>query len=153
MRILAITSTAALALALCGCPSSQQEQAAQAVDNAATALLAAQQVESAAHQQGLISNADDAFIQQQFVSLSTIGNTVDTCIGNASATGAAVTCLNTAITAVDQINTQGGTYLKSTTAKADFELGITAVRTVLASIETVIGGTPPTAPSTSGATP
>lgn len=150
MKFVSIIAVSALALCLCGCPTSQQQQAAQAIDNAAIALQAAQNVETSAHQQGLISNSDDAFIQQQFVSLSTVGLTVDTCIGGATASGAAITCLNTAITGVDQINAQGGTFLKSATAKADFELGITAVRTVLASIETAIGGTPPVA---AGVTP
>ena len=37
----------------------------------------------------------------------------------------------------------GGLALKSATAQADFQMGISAVRTVLAAIETSIGGTPP----------
>jgi hypothetical protein len=152
MKILVIASTSALALALCGCPAGQQQQAAQAVDNAATALLAAQNVETAAHEQGLISNTDDAFIQQQFKSLSVIGTAADSCIRGATSTGGAVTCLDTAITGVDKITAQGGTYLKSATAKTYLATGISAVRTVLATIETTIGGTPSTPPAPSGGT-
>ncbi len=138
-----------LALPLTACTPNQEKQAAQAVDSAAAALLAAQQVETAAHNAGLISAPDDLFIQTQFKSLSVIGKTADSCIGNASNQGAAVACLTTAINGVDQINSAGGLALKSATAQADFEMGITAVRTVLAAIETSIGGTPPPVPGVS----
>lgn len=136
----------ALALPLTGCPASQQQQAAQAADNAAIALLAAQNVETAAHKAGLISAADDLFIQTQFNSLAVIGTTADSCIKNANTTGSAILCLNTAINGVDQINSAGGLALKSATSQADFEMGISAVRDVLAAIETSIGGTPPPVP-------
>ena len=53
-------------LPLAGCTPNQQKQAAQAVDDAASALLAAQQVETAAHNGGLISASADLFIQTQF---------------------------------------------------------------------------------------
>ena len=134
-------------LPLAGCTPNQQKQAAQAVDDAASALLAAQQVETAAHNGGLISASDDLFIQTQFKSLSIIGKTADSCVGGATSTGSAITCLNTAINGVDQVNAAGGLALKSATAQADFQMGISAVRTVLAAIETSIGGTPPEVPS------
>jgi len=133
-------------LPLAGCTPNQQKQAAQAVDDAASALLAAQQVETAAHNAGLISASDDLFIQTQFKSLSVVGTTADACVKNATSTGSAITCLNTAINGVDQINSLGGLELKSATSQADFEMGISAVRTVLAAIETSIGGTPPPVP-------
>lgn len=138
-----------LAMSLTGCPASQQVQAAEAVDNAAIALLAAQNVETAAHNQGLISAPDDIFIQTQFKSLSVIGTTADSCIGSANTTGSAITCLSTAINGVDQINSAGGLALKSPTSQADFEMGISAVRDVLSAIETSIGGVPPPVPGVS----
>lgn len=137
---------AALCLTMTGCPASQQQQAAEAVDNAAIALLAAQQVETTAHQQGLISNQDDLFINTQFHSLAVVGQTADSCVKNANTQGSAITCLSAAINGVDQINSQGGSFLKSATAQQYFQTGISAVRTVLAAIETAIGGTVPSPP-------
>ena len=151
MKSFRIIFLMALCATLCGCPSNQQTQAAQAVDNAAIALQAAQSVESAAHKQGLISNQDDLFINTQFRSLSVIGITADSCTRTATSPGAAITCLASAINGVDQINSQGGLSLKSATAQADFQMGISAVRTVLAAIETAIGGTPPPAPISAAA--
>jgi hypothetical protein len=45
------------------------------------------------------------------------------------------------------MNSSGGLYLKSAQAKEDYTLAMTAVRTVLASIEATMGGVPPTAPA------
>lgn len=148
MKRLAVLSMF-LALPLIGCPlnSTQQQQAAQASLQASTVLKTAQQGEIAAFNSGLIPAADHQLIEEQFENVAQLGKTADSCIGSASGSAGVFTCLNTAISAIDTINTNGGLQLKSAQAKEDYALAMTAVRTVLASIEATMGGTPPTAPA------
>ncbi len=148
-RIFALTAGALATICLVGCPlnSTQQQQAAQASLQASTVLQTAQQGEIAAFKAGLIPAADHQFIETQFEDVAGVGRTVDSCIGAASNKTGVFTCLNTAIGQIDQMNSSGGLYLKSAQAKEDYTLAMTAVRTVLASIEATMGGVPPTAPA------
>lgn len=145
LALLALAS----ALALTGCPltSTQQQQVLRASDDAALVVQTAQKAVDAATQQGLISTADRNFIQQQFGSLGQIGKTVDSCVGNAADKNATIGCINTAINSVDAINQTGGLYLKSTQAKNDFAVAIAGVRTTLAAIDAMLGGTAPAVPA------
>lgn len=130
-------------LALTGCPSGAVQQAAQASANAAIALKSAQQGEIAAFKSGYIPAADHQFVEQQFLTIGELGQTTDSCIKSASNNNGAITCLNSALTQLNTINSQGGTYLKSAPAKSYFSLAVSAVESVLASIDTTLGGTPP----------
>jgi hypothetical protein len=147
-RIAIAVVLAVCTFGLAGCPlnSSQQQQAAQASLQASTVLRVAQQGEIAAAKNGLIPIADDRFIQVQFENVALLGKTLDSCIKTASGNGAATVCLGAAITNVDQMNSNGGLFLKSATAKQDYLLAMTAIRTVFASIDATLGGTPPAAP-------
>lgn len=132
-------------LPLTGCPKAQLQNAAQASENAAIIVQGLETAEIAAHNQGLIPDADHLFIQQQVQSLAAIGKTTDACIGSAGSTGGAVTCINTAIAQVQVIQNNGGLYLKSAQAKSEFSLAISGVETVLQSIVTVLDGQPASA--------
>lgn len=137
---------------LAGCPNSAQlQKAAQASENAAIVVQGLETAETAAYQKGLIPYDDHQFIQKEILTISAIGKTTDSCIGAAGSTAGAVTCVDTAVTQIDQINTQGGLYLKSDQARQDFTLAMTGVKTVLLSVEAVLGGasTPAPAPATS----
>ena len=147
-RILIASVALVMSLGMIGCPmnSTQQQQAAQASLQASTVLKVAQQGEIAAAQNGFIPAADHQFIQIQFENVALLGKTLDSCVRTANNNGAAIICLNTAITNVDQMNTNGGLGLKSVQAKQDYQLAMTAIRTVFASIVATLGGTPPAAP-------
>jgi hypothetical protein len=148
-RIALATGVFLITLCMVGCPmnSTQQQQAANASLQAATVFKTAQAGEITAFQNGLIPAADHQFIELQFGNVAQIGKTVDSCIAAASAQAGVFTCLNAAITNLDTMNTNGGLELKSTQAKTDYALAMTSIRTVFASIEATMGGTPPAAPA------
>ena len=152
MKRLAILALSASILPLAGCPmtATQQQQVLKASDEAAIVVAGGQKAETAAFQQGLIPAAEHHFMEQQFASLGQIGKTVDSCVAASGSKGAMLTCLNTAITSVDAINANGGLFLKSTSAKNEYAAVMLGVRTVLASIDATLGGTPPAAPATTG---
>jgi len=142
--IATFASIGLLDIMLTGCPSnsSQLQQAAQASENAAIIMQGFENAEVAAYQQGLIPAADHQFIQKEVLTVAALGKTTDSCIADATTPGGAAACINTTITELDQINADGGLYLKSTTAKQDFSLAMTGIKTVLASVETMLGATP-----------
>ena len=141
--LLSLSLVSAGALFLTGCPakSNQLQEAAQASENAAIIVQGFQNAEIAAHQQGLISDADHQFIQKELLTVATLGQTTDSCIAAAANSTGAVGCISTAVTEIDQINADGGLYIKSATAKQDFSIAMTGVKTVLVSIETMLGTT------------
>ena len=128
-----------LALPLTGCPSATLQKAAQASENAAIIVQGLQTAEIAAHNQGLIPDADHQFIEEQILNLSSIGKTVDSCIGSAGTNAAAATCINTGLTEVQAIQANGGLYLKSAQAKSMFSIAMSGVESVLVAVETVLG--------------
>lgn len=130
----------ALALCLCGCPSGTQQDAAKASLQVTVVMTAAQQVEITAHNSKLVSDSDHEFIQKQFITLAEADKAANSCISQAANTGAVIVCLNTAISTVDQINQQGGTFIKSPSAQANFNLALTSVKSILQTIETTMGG-------------
>lgn len=148
------TMFAALALApailLIGCPADTAtlQRAAQASENAAIVVQGLETAEIAAHNQGLIPDADHQFIQKEVLTISALGKTTDSCIGGAGTTAGAVVCINTAVTQITQIEADGGLYLKSASAQQQFSIATNAVKTVLLAVETTLTGQP-TATSTS----
>lgn len=144
-KYIAFASLVLVAIVLTGCPAqngSQLQQAAQASENAAIIMQGFENAEIAAYQQGLIPAADHQFIQKEVATVAALGKTTDSCIASAATPGGAVSCINTALTEIDQINSDGGLYLKSATAKQDFTLAMTGIKTVLVSIETMLGSAP-----------
>ena len=141
-RIIAPIAAMALALCLTGCPSATLQKAAQASQNAAIIVQGMETAEIAAHNQGLIPDGDHQFIQEQVLNLAAIGKTVDSCIGSAGNNQAASVCINTALSQVEQIQANGGLYLKSTAAKNDFSIAVSGVEGILTAVETVLTGQP-----------
>jgi hypothetical protein len=138
--------SALLVLPLTGCPANsgtQLQQAATASENAAIIVQGFENAEIAAHTQGLVSDADHQFIQQQLATVAQLGKTTDTCIADASASQGAVNCINAAVSEIQRINSSGGLYIKSTTAKADFQVAMSGVQAVLVAIETTLGAPAP----------
>ena len=145
MKRLILAGIAPVIFMLTGCPAqngSQLQQAAQASENAAIIMQGFENGEIAAYQQGLIPVADHQFIQKEVATVAALGKTTDSCIGAAGTPGGAVSCINTALNEIDQINADGGLYLKSAAAKQDFTLAMTGIKTVLVSIETMLGSAP-----------
>jgi hypothetical protein len=103
-------------------------------------MVAAQQVEITAHNSKTISDADHEFIQKQFITLAQADKTANTCISHAQDKAATIVCLNAAISTVNQINDEGGTFLKSPSAQANFNMALTSIKGILQTIETTIGG-------------
>ena len=133
----------AASLVVIGCPSgtgTQRQQVAQAAENASIVVKNFQQGEIVAYQQGLIPATDHQFIQKELVTVGTVGKTLDTCIRLTTTDSGIVSCANTATSALDQINTDGGLYIKSTSAKQDFALAIIGTKTAIAVIGTIFGG-------------
>jgi hypothetical protein len=134
---------AIVCIVMAGCPANvqQRQQAAAAAQNISIIVSDFQQGEIASHTAGLISEADHIFIQRELVTVATLGKTADSCILLAVDTPGVVTCLNSASTSIDQINSDGGLYLKSDKAKTTFQLAMIGVKTTLTSIAAVLGGT------------
>ena len=138
----------AFALLLTGCPAgTTQQQAAQAADNASIVVQNFQQAEILAYQQGAIPAADHQFIEQQLLTVSALGKTTDSCIRTATNAAGSITCANTAIATIDQLNAQGALALKSTQAKTDYAIAMLGLRTALATIVTLEGGAAPPVPT------
>lgn len=136
--VLAVLSASML---LTGCPNTaSQKQAAQAAQNISIILASAQKAEITAYQQHLVPPQDHRFIQQEFITLAELGKTTDSCILNAENTKGTLACLAIAVDAIDKINASGGSFIKSDKAKSDFTMTMLAVKTVLVSVETVLGG-------------
>lgn len=161
MKRISVLAVLAMATLLSGCPSgtstTQRQQAAQASQNASIIVQGFQSGEIAMYDGGknclaaattdtakaacvVISDEDHQFIQKQLVTLATVGKTTDSCIGSTTTTAGIVACVNTAVQSVDQINNDGGLYIKSPQAKQNFQLAMVGVKTALSVISTVLGG-------------
>lgn len=130
-----------LVIGLAGCPNANLQRAAQASQNAAIIVQGLETAEIAAHQQNLIPDDDHQFIQREVLALATLGKGTDSCIAAAANVNGAVSCIRTAVTAVDAINADGALNLKSVKAKQDFTIAMSSVKTVLLTIETTLNGT------------
>lgn len=141
-RILSLAGVLSIALMLAGCPatSTQRQQVAQAAQTASTVVVAFQQGEIIAHEQGVVSNADHIFIQKELKNVSVVGKALDSCILSATTAAGDVACIQTATTAIDQINADGGLYIKSAKAQADFQTSMGALKIALTAISQVLGG-------------
>lgn len=141
-RFLPFAGVLGVALLLAGCPANvnQRQQVAQAAQNASIIVAGFQQGEIVAFQQGAIPQADHAFIQKELLAVATVGKTLDSCILVTTTNAGIVACANTAVSAVDQINTDGGLYLKSDKARTTFQLAMIGVKTAISVIATIFGG-------------
>lgn len=150
-----IPGTILLAIALAGltgCPAntSQLQKAATASEQAMIVVQGFQQGEILAYNQGkacagtpgclVISDDDHLFIQQSVETIARLDKTTNSCIGSAGTPAAAVTCANTAIAAIDQLQADGSLHIKSVTAKQDFSLAMIGAKTALTVIATILGG-------------
>lgn len=141
-RIFAMGGVLALSVMLTGCPAGTQQDAAKASLQVTIVMNAAQRVEISAHNSRMIPDSDHQFIQKQFITLAEADKAANTCISQAANHGAVIACVNTAIATVDQINQQGGTFLKSESAKANFNMALTSIKSILQTISVTLGGTP-----------
>jgi len=129
-----------LAAVLIGCPAGTQQSAAKASLQVTNVLKAAQDGEIAAHSSGLIPDNEHQFIQKQFITLAEADKAANACISAAPNKGAVIACLNTAVNTIDGINQEGGTFLKSPAAQANFTLALTSIKSILQTIEVTLGG-------------
>ena len=155
-RILALTGAMLVAACLAGCPSSvnqtQVQSAATASQQAMIVVQGFQQGEILAYNQGkacvaagtqgcvVISDADHLFIQQSVEEIAQLDKTTNTCIGSAGTPSAAVTCANSAIDTITNLQASGDLHIKSPQAKQDFDLAMVGARTALNVISTILGG-------------
>lgn len=143
-----------LTLGLSGCPANQStlQKAATASEQAMIVVQGFQQGETLAYNQGkacvaagtqncvVISDADHLFIQQSVSTIAQIDKTTNSCIGSAGTASAAVTCANTAITTIGQLQADGDLHIKSPTARQDFDLALIGAKTALNVIATILAG-------------
>jgi len=141
-RIAVLAGVFSVAVMLTGCPANvnQRQQVAQAAQNASIIVAGFQQGEIVAFQQGAIPQADHAFIQKELLTVATVGKALDSCILTTTSNPGIVACANTAVGAIDQINTDGGLYLKSDKARTTFQLAMIGVKTAISVIATIFGG-------------
>lgn len=116
----------------------QRQKAVAAIQKAQMILAIFQEAETVAHDNKLIPDGDHAFIQQQLQSITVLNSTAITCVQSTTTPAGVVPCIDTAIAALDGIEQQGGLYLKSDKAKADFKLAMEAAKIALAVIGTVL---------------
>jgi len=129
-----------LAAPMIGCPAGTTQSAAKASLQVTVVMQSAQQGEIAAHNSKLIPDEEHQFIQRQFITLAETDKAANACISAAPNKGAVVSCLDTAVKAVDSINQEGGTFLKSPAAQANFTLALTSIKSILQTIEVTLGG-------------
>lgn len=139
-KVLAWLALAPLALVLIGCPAQQRQQVAQALQTASTVVQSFQQAEIVSHNQGVISDDDHHFIEQQLLTIAGAGKSADTCVKTTTTVAGDIACVNTMVTMVDQVNSQGGTYIKSAQAKQDFTLAMTGLKAALQTVTAILGG-------------
>jgi len=151
MKIFGLFVMSLVSLVLIGCPEGSQSKAALASLQVTQVIQTSQDAEIAAFDQHLISPSDHKFIQEQFKTIATLDKSANDCIKSASSQGAVVVCVNTAISGIDQVYTNGGTFLKSSQARSTYQLAISSIRGVLAAINTMLGGTAPPQPAFGGA--
>jgi hypothetical protein len=137
---LAILALALAAIGMTGCPASTQQKVAQAAQTASIVVVNFQQAEIVSYQQGLISAQDHQFIEQELGNVAVAGKALDSCIATATNTAGDLACIQTASTAINTINQQGGLGIKSATAKQEFQAAMAAFNTSLATITAVLGG-------------
>ena len=152
-RAVAVIALAALVmLVLTGCPAnqSQLQKAATASQQAMIIVQGFQQGETMAYNQGkacagspgclVISDEDHLFIQQSVETVARLDKTTNVCIASAGTSAAAVTCANSSIATIDQLQADGALHLKSPTAKQEFAIAMIGARTALNVIATILGG-------------
>ena len=146
------------ALILSGCPSTtSQQNAAKASQVASASVVAAQQGEITIYNTGqqclaaaqspaqqsaciVITPDEHQFLQREFLAISELGKTLDSCILGSTTTPGIVACANTALVTVNQINADGALALKSDKAKTTFQLVITSVQVGIETIQALLGG-------------
>lgn len=141
-RIMSVVLLSVLSLVLVGCPanSTQRQNVAQAAQTASSVVKAAQTAEITAHEQGQVTDADHQFIEKEFLAVSIVGKTLDSCIGITTSTAGDLACISTATAQLDQINNDGGLYIKSDQAKQTFQATMAALKVALVAISQVLGG-------------
>ena len=141
-RIAAILAVTGLSVMLSGCPmnTSQLQQVATALNNTSIVVKDAQQAEIIALNQGLISPADDIFIQQELTALSQLGKTTDACVLSAGNTAATLACVKAEITTIGQIQVNGAIGLKSDKAKSTFAAITNSAYLVVTAVYNTLGG-------------
>lgn len=138
-KVLLLVALGWVALPTIGCPAGTQQSAAKASLQVTVVMQSAQQGEIAAHNNHLIPDNEHQFIQKQFITLAEADKAANACISAAPNKGAVIACLDTAVATVDGINREGGTFLKSPAAQANFTLALTSVKSILQTIEATLG--------------
>jgi hypothetical protein len=140
-RSIALFAVLALAaIGMTGCPASTQQKVAQAAQTASIVVVNFQTAEIVSYQQGIISAQDHQFIEQELGNVAVAGKALDSCIATATNTAGDLACIQTASTAINTINQQGGLGIKSATAKQEFQAAMAAFNTSLATITALLGG-------------
>jgi len=143
-----------VALGLAGCPAnqSQLQKAATASQQAMIVVQGFQQGEIVAYSEGkacaatgasgcvIIQDSDHLFIQQSIQTIAELDKSTNTCIGSAGTAAGAVTCANSAIVTITQLQADCDLRIKSAQAKQDFDLAMIGARTALNIISTILGG-------------
>lgn len=142
-------------LLLIGCPAViDQQKAANAAANIATTVKAAQDVEIAVFNSGqsclqtapdksgciVITPDEHVFIQQQFKSMGLMEKSLDSCIKSATTRAAIVTCTDSAVATIDELNSQGALHLKSDKAKSTYFYTMSTAKLGIQTIATLLGG-------------
>lgn len=112
------------------CNTNWQKVGQLAKDAAATAL-AAQESEIAMHNAGFVDAETHKVIQQKFSQLSDAGQRLDVAINQAHSGGDATAALNAALTATNDLISNGITGIKNPDKQAELKLALLAVQTTL----------------------
>jgi len=141
LKIFPLALVAVTVLGLTGCPKSTRTERAQitrAIESASTVLDNFQRGEALAFSRGMVSPDDHAFIQKQLLNLATMKTTANKCVVSSSTNAAAAACIDQAMNTVNKMNADGTAYLKSTTAKTQFQIATTGVAGTLSAIKLLL---------------
>jgi outer membrane biogenesis lipoprotein LolB len=142
MKRIAVALLALAAIGLTGCPvsTSQRQQIANALDNTTIVIKDAQQAEIIAVNNKLIFPQDDIFVQTELTALTKLGKTTDACVLTATDTTGALSCLQSELVTIKQIQADGALNIKSANAQSAFNTVLTSATAVVSGIYTAVGG-------------
>ncbi len=139
-RILAIALLVPLLVAL-GCEQSKLKKVAQAAEGFSLTVKAFQDAEIAAHQQGLVDDAEHKEIERALVDVAHAGLELDNIVRAAGLKvpgPKALAALDQAYTSLDNLFTSGVLHVKNARARQDLEALLLSAKGFLATISAVL---------------
>jgi len=134
-KLLTTLTTAALVIILAGCPNDSWQKAAQLSDDFAHSIRAAQDVEIAAFNQGLIDLDDHKAVEIVFIEVAKDGQTLDAAILSGSKSKTVTQAFKAALTATEGALEANQLHIKNPNTRAEISIALTGAKSILDTME------------------